>query len=86
MAIEQWGQRAEILNRQPRGPSRDVFPPELGEARFKEPIHHGRNTLAHGVWGDKTPPDVEEIFIGEPLVAHSDPLQPRPGPEPIQGQ
>jgi hypothetical protein len=65
---------------------RDVFPPELGESRFKEPIHDRRNTLAHGLWGNKTAADVEKIFVGESLVAHGDPLQPRPRPEPIQGQ
>src|SRR5215471_7329621 len=66
------------------GAGRDVFAPELGEPRLKEAIDHRRNTLTDGLWGDKAAPDIKELFVGQPLVAPGNPLQPGPGTEPIQ--
>src|SRR2546425_6013034 len=74
--------RAEVAR--VRSARRDVFAPELGEPRLKEPIDDRCNTLSHGFRSDKATPDVEEIFVREPLVPHVDALQPCPGSKPIQ--
>src|SRR5947208_13677838 len=74
--------RAEVAR--VRSARRDVFAPELGEPRLKEPIDDRCNTLSHGFRSDKATPDVEEIFVREPLVPHVDAVQPCPGSKPIQ--
>jgi hypothetical protein len=65
---------------------RHVVPPELGESRLQEPIDDGRTTLAHRLWGHQAAPYIEPLSVRQSLVPHGDPLEPRPGPQPIQRQ